>query len=89
MTYSNGLTIQAADYNSLAGATGTAASSGVAAQNRAGYLWGVGYGDRGYGQTIPALSPVSASNVDQGWTNLQGVLSGLASWHLVQRMGIP
>lgn len=81
MTYVRGLVTQAADYNIFAGLTGTAAASAVAAQNRAGYLYGIGFGDRGYGQSTPVLSAVSAGGaIGQEWQALRTVLSNLATW---------
>jgi len=47
----------------------------------AGSIWGVGYGDRGYGQSSPALVNVSAGNpVGQGYPNLRSVIANLCSW---------
>jgi len=82
MTYAKGSVALAADYNALAGLTGTAAASPAAATAIAGYLWGVGYGDRGYGQTAPNLTALTAGTVDPGsaWSNLQTTMSNLATW---------
>lgn len=81
MTYAKGSAIASADFNTFAGLTGSAAASAAAAQNKAGYLYGVGFGDRGYGQSVPSLSAVSAgSPVGQEWQNLRTILSTLASW---------
>lgn len=82
MTYAKGTSILASDYGNLAGVTTSAAASGAAATNKAGYLWGVGYGDRGYGQTAPALTGLSVGAVETGaeWTNLRTTMSNLASW---------
>ena len=81
MTYAKGSGIQAADYNTFAGLTGTAAPSAAIAQNKAGYLYGIGFGDRGYGQSSPALTATSAgAAVDGEWQNLRTILASMASW---------
>ncbi len=81
MTYAKGSSIDTADYNNFAGLTATAAPSAAVAQQKAGYLWGVGFGDRGYGGTVPNLTAVSTGNVvGQEWQNLRTTLSNLASW---------
>lgn len=81
MTYAKNSNITAADYNNFAGLTGSAAASDAAALNKAGYLWGVGYGGRGYGQSTPALTSKSTSNaIGQEWQNLRTVISNLATW---------
>ena len=81
MAYSKSSSIQATDFNTFAGSTNAAASSSATAQNVAGYLWGVGFGDRGYGQNVPALSSMSPGNpIGQEWQNLRTVLANLANW---------
>jgi hypothetical protein len=84
MTYAKGSNITAADYNAFAGLTGTAAANSAAAQNKAGYLYDVGYGDRGYGQgpvSVTTLSTkVAGSPVGQEWKDLRTVVSTLATW---------
>lgn len=79
MTYSSGNVAEVTDYNNFVGTTSaTAAASSVAATQKAGYLWGIGFGDRGYGQTWPAQT---SSNVilAQHWSNLRSVLNSLAT----------
>ena len=80
MSYAKQALIDANDYNSLAGITGSAAPSAAAATRVAGYLWGIGFGDRGYGQTAPTLSNVTAGNIIASWANFQQILSNLATW---------
>lgn len=81
MTYAQGSNVLATDFNAFAGETATAAAAPGAAQNIAGYLWGIGYGDRGYGQTTPALSAKSAgNNIGQEWQDMRTVLLNLANW---------
>lgn len=81
MAYVKGSTILASDFNGLAGLTGAAAASAVVAQNKAGYLYGVGFGDRGYGQTTPALEAVTAGQtIGQEWQNLRTVIASMAAW---------
>jgi len=89
MSYSHGQTVRAADYNALAGLTGTAAGNGAAATAVAGYLWGIGYGDRGYGQSSPALTALSAGNTAQSWSTLQTVVSNLCSWQNTSTTALP
>lgn len=78
MTYAHGSVAQTTDYNTLAGSTSAAAASSAAATKVAGYLWGIGYGDRGYGQTSPSLGPTG--QVEQAITSLQSVLSSMCTW---------
>lgn len=61
MTYTRNGIIQASDFNSFAGASRSPAASAAGAQNKAGSLWGVGFGDRGYGQVNPELPLVGSS----------------------------
>lgn len=91
MSYTKGSVALATDYNALAGSTSVAASSSAAATAVAGYLYGVGYGDRGYGQTVPALSNESAGKVDIGgdWANLRTVISNIASWQNTAQTLLP
>lgn len=81
MSYSSGGIIQASDFNTFAGSTSVAAASSAAAQNTAGYLYGVGYGDRGYGQNVVTLSPkVAGQTIDAAdWYNIRSILSTLSS----------
>ena len=81
MAYVKSSNIQAADYNNFAGLTGSAAASAAAAQNKAGYLYGIGFGDRGYGQTSPALTAETAGAiVGQEWQSLRTVIANMAAW---------
>lgn len=74
MTYAVGSIIQAADYNGFAGDTPASAAyaSDSAAQNKVAALVGVGYGNRGYGQSS-TLAPVSIGNTVTAvqWNTLQ------------------
>jgi hypothetical protein len=81
MTYAKNSVILAADYNAMAGLTATAAASSAVATNVAGYLWGVGYGDRGYGETSPNLTAVAAGNTitSTQWVNLRSTINNLAA----------
>ena len=81
MTYIKNSAIAGADYNSLAGSTSDPAASSLAATNKAGYLWGVGYGDRGYGRTTPSVSMKSAgATVAREWDELRSVVQAIATW---------
>lgn len=81
MTYAKNSIILAADYNAMAGLTASAAASSAAATQVAGYLWGVGYGDRGYGETSPNLTAVAAGNsiTSTQWVNLRSTINNLAA----------
>lgn len=75
--------IYAQHYKNLCGETLTAAPSIEAAKAKAGYLWGIGYGDRGYGQTDNPLSVSNASAngiIAQEWNRLRTVTANLAGW---------
>lgn len=90
MTYATGNSIQATDYNSFAGLTASGAGSAAAAASKAGYLYGVGFGDRGYGQTSPALSSVSVGQaVGQEWQNLRSVIVSMANWQNTSIASLP
>lgn len=81
MAYEKGSGILAADYNTFAGLTATGAADAATAQNKAGYLYGVGFGNRGYGQTTPALTALSiGGSVAQEWQSLRTVMANLANW---------
>lgn len=48
--------------------------------DKAGHLWGVGGGDRGYGQSTPTLVTNSSNLIIPSWANLQTILSNLCEW---------
>lgn len=90
MTYLSNNSVQASDYNDLAGQTGVGAGSSTNASSKAGFLYGVGFGDRGYGQAAPSLSNVSAGQtVGQEWQNLRTVVQNLANWQGLNQALIP
>lgn len=83
MSYAQGQNIAAADYNGFAGgvAITSAFASSAAATQKIAALLGVGYGDRGYGQSTPTL-PVRASGnaiAASDWSNLRTAIATLAS----------
>lgn len=91
MTYISGSSILASDYNSFAGSpTGSPSNSnkvlhpfinGAEATEKVAGLIGIGYGDRGYGQTsftIPNLSPGNTISSSE-WTNLRNAIEKLGS----------
>lgn len=81
MTYATGNPISASDFNTFARSTSIAAASAIDGQYAAGFLWGVGYGDRGYGQTSPSLEAAVANlAIGQEWQNLRTVINNLAAW---------
>jgi hypothetical protein len=60
MAYSTGETIQAIDYNYLTwGGNSTGTYSGTI--NNLAMVWGTGFGYKGYGQTVAAISATTAS----------------------------
>lgn len=79
MTYSVGSIAQASDYNGFVGdiAVNAAYASSVAAQNKIAALIGVGYGDRGYGQTSTNVAPTTAGVVIAAsqWNDLRNAMS--------------
>ena len=83
MSYAQGQNIAAADFNSFAGGVLITApfASSVAATQKVAALLGVGYGDRGYGQSTPSL-PVRATGdaiAASDWANLRSAIATLAS----------
>lgn len=83
MTYAKGSNIAATDLNGFIGATGvsTAYASSAAATGKVAALYGVGYGDRGYGQTTPALAPVAAGSPIRAsnWVDLRNAVATMAN----------
>ena len=60
MSYTSGGTIQATDYNNLAWGQNSTGTYTTAVNNLA-MIWGVGSGQRGYGQNVSAFSTVSGA----------------------------
>lgn len=78
MTYAAGQNILASDFNGLAGVPSGDASPQA---NKVGSVYGIGYGDRGYGQTVYTWTAKAASQ-DIGsaeWTAMRNALSVCAS----------
>lgn len=81
MTYASGGLIQAGDYNGFVGNTapnGAYVSSG-AATDKVAALIGVGFGDRGYGQTSTTLAPTTTGTTVTAtqWQNLINAMGTL------------
>lgn len=79
MTYSLGSVILAADYNIFAQGGSSSPDNNVANVNT---VWGVGNGDKGYGQTtLPILSTVAATNTVTAtqWSTMLSRISSAAS----------
>ncbi|MCS7316706.1 MAG: hypothetical protein NZZ41_00080 [Candidatus Dojkabacteria bacterium] len=76
--YASGNIIFANDINSAIGNIDSLNPypSSAAANLRVAALWGVGFGNYGYGQTVPVLSPVSVSSIitSTTWINLRNSL---------------
>lgn len=81
MTYVTNGVAQTQDYNNLIGDSNlVAAPSSAIATQKAGYLWGVGYGDRGYGQTTPALSLITNKTIQTNeWNTLRSILLSMGN----------
>jgi hypothetical protein len=83
MTYASGSAVLAADYNNLAGEVlyTSPFSSSAAALNKASAIYGIGYGDIGYGQTSIALPlKTIGQRVDAAdWVTLRDVISSIAT----------
>ena len=86
MTYIKGGTIQAGDFNNFIGDPGGGADkalvafgSAAAASNRVAALYGVGFGNRGYGQTVQSLTlgGVSTNVFSSQWTSLIDAMTAL------------
>jgi len=80
MTYEINTTILAADFNTLIGSQGTnvyTSGQASAAEPAAGLLYGVGYGQWGYGQTQFAQNALVAGNTitSAQWSNLRNMLT--------------
>lgn len=83
MSYAQGQNIAATDYNAFTGGQnlGVAFASAVDATQKASGLLGVGYGDRGYGQSTPSLpAKASGNTIDAAdWANLRSAINTLSS----------
>lgn len=93
MTYATGSNISAGDLNNFIGANNvsTAYASAAAATGKVAALLGVGYGDRGYGQTTPALAPIAAGTPVRAshWTDLRTALATMASFQGTAQTVLP
>lgn len=83
MTYAKGSSILASDYNNFTGGQEptVAFASSAAATNKASGIFGVGYGDRGYGQTGISLPAKSSGNsvLASNWSALRDAINTCAS----------
>lgn len=83
MTYAKGSNILASDYNNFTGGQEPTAAfaSGALATNKASGLFGVGYGDRGYGQTGISLPAKISGNtiLATDWAALRSAIGICAS----------
>ena len=90
MSYVVDFDILASDYNSFVGALGTSAYASQvdvdAASPCVGAIYGIGFGDRGYGQTSITLSAVAVSDpiTSNEWTNMRNALAEI----LVSQAGV-
>lgn len=76
MSYAQGQSITLADLNAFTGgqAVTTAFASNVAATQKVSAIFGVGYGDRGYGQSTPTLAPPVAADSDPSFASVTALL---------------
>lgn len=83
MSYAQGQNIAASDYNGLTGgqAPTVAFGSAAAATQKVSALLGVGFGDRGYGQTTPALTAIASGDAITAakWVDLRTAIANMAS----------
>lgn len=83
MTYAKGSNILAADYNNFTGGQNptVAFASSIAATQKAAGLFGVGYGDRGYGQTgfSSPLKNSGDSITAADWSALRSMIGACAN----------
>jgi hypothetical protein len=93
MTYATGSNISAGDLNNFIGANNvsTAYASAAAATGKVAALLGVGYGDRGYGQTSIALAPVAAGTPVRAshWTDLRTAIATMANFQGTAQTVLP
>ena len=84
MAHAKGNSPASTDYNTFIGTTGvtSAYASSAAATQKVAALLGVGFGDRGYGQTSPLLTAVSQGGQIKAvdWANLQAAISTIATY---------
>ena len=73
MAYTSGGLIQSLDYNLLAWA-GNTSGTYTSTPNNVAYVWGVGNGDTGYGQTVSQINAVTAGD-DVTATQWAGLVS--------------
>jgi hypothetical protein len=93
MAYSKGNSPKSADYNSFVGANPvtSAYASSAAATKLVAALLGVGFGDRGYGQTTPAISAVAGGSQMKAvdWANLRTACSNIATYQGTSTASLP
>lgn len=93
MTISTGSLIQAIDYVSLAGlyANTQAFPDSGTATNKLNAIYGVGYGDRGYGQSVPFVKQVTNGSVIESadWQGLRSELTACATYLGVNVPNLP
>lgn len=76
----SGSSITASRFNSLVGQSSAAISRG-SAYEVAAYLWGAGFGNRGYGMTTwPAAITLQSAGNPISYSNLDWILRNLSAW---------
>lgn len=85
--------VEAIDFNQLAGTTASNRPfpSAEAAQNRLNAIYGVGWGDRGYGQLSPSIPAINRGSLVAGsdWQNLLANLEKCNSYLGLSMSGAP
>lgn len=84
MSHSKGHSTRSADHAAMSGPSPSTSAYGssAAATNKAAALYGVGYGDRGYGQTTPVVTNVLSGQPMKAatWADFRTALSNMATF---------
>jgi hypothetical protein len=93
MAISRGSPVLASDFNQLAGSQSSTLpfSDQVSATQRLSALFGVGWGNRGYGQSSPLIGAVRRGSAitGQDWTGLRDAVSILSNYLGLSVSGLP
>lgn len=93
MTIAKGNIAEAVDYTLIMGntASNVAYASVATATNSLAALYGVGFGDRGFGQTVTTLTPLVSGDVipSQAWKDLRSALLTCANFTNVSTVNLP
>lgn len=86
-----GSAVRASTFNAIAGQTLVPAPSAAVAVDKVAHLWGVGYGDRGYGMTAPVLTTKipGQSITSADWLNIRSIMASLVAWQDSTYVSLP